>query len=131
MAKLPTSLEDLLRTLANAGELTHLSIIPRSGKGPGGTVFCASYSPATAWGSGFGEDPDPVNAIIKAIQDEKFKGLVAKLRINTAALPMVIPTPLTQVDYERLAGKSIPRTTKATITDKPNTDEDEPWLRDA
>lgn len=84
------SLEERLRVLANAGELTHLSILPVAGKGPGGIVYAASYSPASKWGHGFGRDPDPVEAIHKAIDDERFAGLMKKLKIDTAQLPAMI-----------------------------------------
>lgn len=124
MPKSKLSLEDTLRVLANAGELTHLSIIPRAGKGPGGTIFSASYSPASVWGAGFGEDADPVVAMLKAIGDDRFKGLVAKLKLNTGALPMVIPAPLTAVELDRAAGKPAP------VPKVGRNDEDEPWLKE-
>jgi hypothetical protein len=56
------SLEDILRGLAKRGELSYLSIIPR------GDEFSASYSPASNWGHGHGQDTDPVKAILDAIR---------------------------------------------------------------
>lgn len=132
------TLEETLRILANAGELTHLSVITRAGKGRLGAIFSASYSPASKWGHGFGEDPDPVNAIMKAIGDERFKDLVKKLKIDTAELPMVIPTPLTAEELRRAAGGSAPERSdpppapaeeEFTTATPPADEEDEPWLR--
>ena len=74
------SLEDVIRAAAAAGELTHLSVCAIAGKGPGGIVWSATYSPASKWGSGFGRDADPVTAIKMAMQDKRFGGLVKKLR---------------------------------------------------
>lgn len=74
------SLEDMIRAAAKNGELTHLSVCAVAGKGPGGIVWSATYSPASKWGSGFGHDADPVNAIMQAMQDKRFGGLVKTLR---------------------------------------------------
>lgn len=113
------SLEDRLRVLANAGELTYLSVVPVAGKGVGGVVYTASFSPASKWGHGMGRDPDPVNAIFKALDDERFKGLVKKLKIDTAELPM--PTP---ADIERAAGPPAHEPAMQSSEEV-----DEPWLR--
>jgi hypothetical protein len=123
MPKSERSLEDMLRILANAGELTHLSIIPRTGKGPGGVVYNASFSPASKWGHGFGTDPDPVFAIIKAINDERFATLVKKLKIDTSVLPVVIPEPLTAEELRLAAGGAAPAPMPAPMP------ADEDWLR--
>ncbi len=72
------SLEDRLRQLAKAGELTYLSIVPCAG--PGGVVFHASWSPASQWGSGMGRDADPVTAIFNALDDDRMTKLVKKLK---------------------------------------------------
>lgn len=74
------SLEDMIRAAARNGELTHLSLTPIAGKGPKGVSWSASYSPASKWGSGFGNDPDPVKALKLAITDKQFSGLVKRLR---------------------------------------------------
>jgi hypothetical protein len=60
------TLEKILRDLVARGELTHLSVVPVAGKGPGGIVYCASLAPATKWGHVYGTDADPVEAILKA-----------------------------------------------------------------
>lgn len=63
------SLDDTLRGLAKRGELTYLSILSN------GDGFRATYSPATHWGHGFGEDPtDPVGAIQSAIKNFRKPG---------------------------------------------------------
>jgi hypothetical protein len=62
-------LEAKLRQYAARGELTHFSLIPIAGKGPGGVVWCATYSPASKWGSGFGRDADPIAAAMMAFKD--------------------------------------------------------------
>lgn len=74
------TLEAMIRAAAKNGELTHLSVVPIAGKGPDGVVWSASYSPASKWGSGFGRHADPVEAIKLAMTDQRFKGLVTKLR---------------------------------------------------
>jgi len=121
------SLEDLLRIIANAGELTYLSLIPRVGHGPGGVVFSASYSPAMVWGSGFGEDPDPVKAIIKAINDPRLSKLVKSLKIDTTVLPMVIQKPLTDAELARAAGG--PRVTAEEATAAAEAEDEEAWAK--
>jgi hypothetical protein len=85
------TLEERLRILANAGELSHLSICPTAGKGPGGIVYSASFSPASAWGHGFARDADPVNALMAALDDERFASLTKKLKIDTSEVPTVVP----------------------------------------
>jgi hypothetical protein len=72
-------LEAKLRKLAVRGELTHFSIIPVAGKGPGGVVWCATYSPASKWGSGFGRDADPITAAMMAFKDVRLPNAVRAL----------------------------------------------------
>lgn len=74
------NLEDMIRAAAKNGELTHLSVVPIAGKGPKGVSWAASYSPATKWGSGFGNDSDPVKAIKLAMNDKRFAGLAKRLK---------------------------------------------------
>lgn len=102
------SLEDTLRALANAGELSYLSLIPTAGPGRGGVVFSASFSPASKWGQGMARDPDPVNAILSAIHDTRMKDLVKTLKIDTAELPMVSQTAPTPAEQARIAGAAPP-----------------------
>jgi hypothetical protein len=63
-------LEDRFRTIVAVGELTHLSIIPKAGKG--GIVWSASVSPSK-WGSFFATDADPVKAIHLALDQIKIR----------------------------------------------------------
>lgn len=67
------NLEDMIQAVVKNGELTHLSLNPIAGG------WYATYSPASKWGSGYGRDTDPVEAIKKAITDKRFAGLVKKL----------------------------------------------------
>lgn len=67
------NLEDMIRAIAEIGELTHLSLNPVAGG------WHAVYSPASKWGSGYGRDADPVEAIKQAMTDKRFSGLVKKL----------------------------------------------------
>lgn len=55
------TLDEAIQALAARGELSHLSVIASGGG------FAASYSPCSTWGNGHGFDPDPVQAIHKAI----------------------------------------------------------------
>lgn len=74
------SLEDMIRAAAANGELTHLSLIPVAGKGPGNIGWAASYSPASKWGQGFGRDPeDPVKALKAALTDDRLGKVVTTL----------------------------------------------------
>jgi hypothetical protein len=102
------SLEDRLRALANAGELSYLSIVPTAGKGGGGVVYSAHWSSASKFGNGMGRDPDPVIAIHKALDDDRLASLIKKLKIDTTQLPTVVPEPPTPV---------------------PAAEEDDSWLR--
>ena len=83
-----SDLEQELRKRALAGELTYLSICPVAGKGnnAGNVVFVATYSPASQWGHGFGRAADPVEAILAALNDSRFKTLKSKLaKVGEAA----------------------------------------------
>lgn len=61
------TLEDTLRDLAKRGEITHISLTP-SGKG-----WRASFSPSSITGASFGEDRDPVNALLLALASAKLR----------------------------------------------------------
>lgn len=76
-------LETLLRKLVEAGELTHLSICPVAGDGPGGAVWSVSYSPASQWGSGFGRHADIVTAIKLAVLDKRLVKFTRKRKAET------------------------------------------------
>lgn len=77
-------LEAKLRDLAARGEFTHLSVCTVAGPGPHTVVFSASYTPATADGTGFGRDADPVKAIEKALADDRLPTLKKLLMKNAA-----------------------------------------------
>lgn len=62
------SLEDVIRAVARAGELTHLSVIAAPRKG--GFVFSASVRGATG-ATAHGDDADPVKAILAALSPKK------------------------------------------------------------
>lgn len=74
------SLEDMIRAACANGEMTHLSVCPRAGKGPNNITWHASFSPASKWGAGFGEDIDPVKAMKLAMTDTRLGSLVTELR---------------------------------------------------
>ena len=102
------SLEETLRVLANAGELSYLSIVPTAGNGRGGVVFSACYSPASKFGQGMARDPDPVKAILAAINDTRMKDVVKKLKIDTSELPAVKQEPPSWAEQARIAGGPAP-----------------------
>lgn len=77
--KSPT-LDDVLHKLAASGEMTHLSLSPRAGEGPYGCVWVVTLSPASAFGHGMVTDPDPVQAIIRAVGNSGMKSVARKLR---------------------------------------------------
>jgi hypothetical protein len=62
-----SELETKLRQLAKNGEFTHLSVVPVAGKGEYGATFVAQVSPASRFGYSEGRDPDPVKAILDAL----------------------------------------------------------------
>lgn len=74
------NLEDMIRAASANGEMTHLSVVPKAGKGPGNITWTASYSPASKWGSGFADDVDPVRALKLAMTDTRLGALVTNLR---------------------------------------------------
>lgn len=79
--KFDGSLEDMIRTAAANGELTHLSLTPTAGTGPGNIGWSASFSPASRWCNGFGRhDSDPVEAIKLAMNDDRMGDIVGGLR---------------------------------------------------
>lgn len=78
-------LDQALRYLAEAGELTYISLATSAGKGKHGVIFNAVYSPASAFGNGIGSDEDPVNAILKAIADKPIKKLRRAARLVVIA----------------------------------------------
>lgn len=59
------TIDEMLTTAANAGELTYLSIVPRAGKG--GVVFSVMYRGASEGISGMAEDADPAKAVALAL----------------------------------------------------------------
>ena len=59
-------LEDLIRDAAKRGKLTHLSIIGSWNKGNNGVTYKAYYKGGSQC---FGENTDPVLALIEALTD--------------------------------------------------------------
>ena len=57
------TLEDMIRQLAERGELTHLSLAARDG------VFYANYAPASTSGYARTSDADPVEALKSALKE--------------------------------------------------------------
>lgn len=80
-----SNLEDMIRAAAKNGELSHLSLAPVAGKGPGNIAWAASYSPASIWANGYGNDIDPVVAIKKAMTDVRIREVLASLRKTLGA----------------------------------------------
>lgn len=63
------NLEDMIRDLAKRGELTHLALTPT----PSGTAWRAVFAPASQFGVCHGADPDPVKAMLLAIDGAKLR----------------------------------------------------------
>lgn len=63
------NLEDTIRDLTARGELTHLSLAPN----PTGKGWRATFSPASVFGVCHGGDPDPVKAMLLAIDGAKLR----------------------------------------------------------
>lgn len=63
------NLEDMLRDVVKAGELSHLSLVPSQN----GKSFRTSYAMCSKFGITFAEDPDPVKSIMLAISTAKIK----------------------------------------------------------
>jgi len=69
-------LSDLIRDLAKRGELTHLSLSPREielGNNKKVKGWGATFAPASTFGNTFGEDTDPVVALLNALNDAKLR----------------------------------------------------------
>ena len=56
-----------VRALVAKGELSYLSMTPTAGKGEHGLTWVACVCPASKFGHSEGRDPDPVTALIKAL----------------------------------------------------------------
>lgn len=82
-----SDLEALLRAAAEAGELTHLSLVPVAGKGPRNLAWSVSYSPASTFGTGYAVHADPVEAIKLALSDKRLAKVVRKVEKVLADAP--------------------------------------------
>lgn len=81
------SLEDVLRDLAQRGELSHISLTPsHAGKK---TRWRASFAMCSKFGISYAEDDDPAKAIILACT-------TAKMR------PVRTPKPTKIIEHERV-----------------------------
>ena len=76
-------LETKLRALADAGNLSHLSLLSSNGG------FCASFSPASSWGRGHSDvHADPVVAAIEAIERAPKERTVSRsVKVHSPARP--------------------------------------------
>ena len=76
-----SSLDDMLRELAGAGNFSHLSILASNGG------FVASFSPASSWGRGHSEvHADPVVAALEAIERAPKERTVSRgVRVHSPA----------------------------------------------
>lgn len=63
----PMTLEDRIRDLAERGELNHISITG------GGKMFTASFAPCSTFGITHSGDPDPIKALLGALDNTKLK----------------------------------------------------------
>lgn len=73
------TLEDVIRDLAKRGELTHLSLTPSQD----GKKWRASFAMSSKFGISFGEDVDPVKALILACTTAKMKPRPAERKAAT------------------------------------------------
>lgn len=74
------NLEDMIRDVAKRGDMTHLSLVPVAGKGPGNIAWAATFAPAARFGLGRGHHVDPVEAMKLAMTDTRVKGVVPNIR---------------------------------------------------
>jgi hypothetical protein len=82
----PGTLEELIRHMAEKGELNYLSVIPVSGG-----RFSATFAPASGFGHSYAEHTDPVTALVSAIHEwkprRKSKQAPHETPIETAVMP--------------------------------------------
>lgn len=73
-----SDLEELIRDVAQRGELTHLSLTPRRMEIEEGSNkfvhgWSATLAPSSSTGNTFGFDPDPVKALKTAIEEARLR----------------------------------------------------------
>ena len=88
-------IEQLLRTYAEAGKFSHLSVYAQWGAHNSPTVFHASF--ITPYGQGHGDSTDPVAAITEAIekapkQAQRHTPVVHQKEISSVRNPVVSAT---------------------------------------
>lgn len=83
------NLEELIRDAVRAGELTHLSLVPRTVKDenekPLYHGWGASLSPTSVSGNLFAEDRDPVVALTKVFEDARLYRKAPTKEVKVAA----------------------------------------------
>lgn len=103
------ALDEAIRELAQRGELTHLSLIPRQRDNFKG--WACSLAPAGSQGNAYAEDPDPVNAILEAasqIRSRRPLSAVSHAKTQAAevpaqpAAPKRVPKPKPELDLSDL-----------------------------
>ena len=87
------NLEDVIRDLAARGELNHISL---SGPSSNSKKFRASFAMCSKFGISFGEDEDPVKAVMLACTTAKMK---------PQRTPSHRPAPTLELQAERIAEK--------------------------
>lgn len=99
------TLDERLREIAARGELTYLSLVPIAGKGTGGIVWSASYSPASTWGHAMCRHADPVEALMMAIDEKlpperkrKTRTVSEEVQIGDTTAVMGVPDEGTETD---------------------------------
>lgn len=99
-AAIGLDLEDLIRAAAEAGELTHLSVVPVAGTGPKNISWSASYSPGSKFGTGLAVNVDPVQALVNALTDTRLGALTRKVAGKAAAKPAPVASePVDDSDF--------------------------------
>lgn len=93
------SLEEMIRDLAARGELTHLSLAPN----PSGKGWRATFSPSSVFGVSHGGDPDPVKALMLAMDNAKLRRKAPFKDDPRIAQPDVEVTPEPAAARERAA----------------------------
>ncbi len=82
------TLSDMLQSLADAGNFSHLSIISwRDGK------FRASFVPSDIWGQGHGYGDTPVAAALAAIENAPKGRTVSRSKVHPSAPAKAIQPP--------------------------------------
>ena len=93
------NLEDVIRFVANRGELSHLSLA----QSQDGKMWRASFSMCSHFGVSFAEDADPVQAIALALTTAKLKKPRVSLNLKPDHVETRDPSPPVAVEEDPLA----------------------------